>query len=69
MAKKRKKYTKKQAKFWASVIVAVIAALMQQNGKPVDTQADMPSAETLKNVGAAKAIFHLLTVETSTISS
>lgn len=53
MAKKRKKYTKKQAKFWASVIVAVIAALMQQNGKPVDTQADMPSAETLKNVSIA----------------
>lgn len=53
MAKKRKKYTKKQAKFWASVIVAVIATLMQQNGKPVDTQADMPSAETLKNVSIA----------------
>lgn len=53
MAKKRKKYTKKQAKFWVSVIVAVIAALMQQNGKPVDTQADMPSAETLKNVSIA----------------
>ena len=50
---KRKKYTKKQAKFWAYLIVAVLAGLMQQNGKPVDKQADLPSAEVLQNVSVA----------------
>ena len=53
MAKKRKKYTKKQVKFWASVIVAVIAAFMQQNGKPIDNQTEIPTAETLQNVSIA----------------
>ncbi len=50
---KRRKYTKKQAKFWISVIAAVIAAVMQQNGKPVDTQADLPTETTLQNVSVA----------------
>ncbi|MBQ7908810.1 MAG: thermonuclease family protein [Elusimicrobiaceae bacterium] len=50
---KRRKYTKKQAKFWISVIAAVIAAVMQQNGKPVDTQADLPTEATLQNVSVA----------------
>jgi len=40
--------SKKQIKFWASVIVAVIAAIMQQTGKPLSDQ--MPSEETLKDV-------------------
>jgi len=50
---KRRKYTKKQAKFWISVIAAVIAVVMQQNGKPVDTQADLPTEVTLQNVSVA----------------
>ena len=53
MAKKRKKYTKKQAQFWVYIIVGVLGFLMQQNGKPVDKQADLPSGDTLKNVSVA----------------
>ena len=41
-------YSKKQAKFWASLIVAVIAAIMQQTGKPLSDQ--MPSQEALQDV-------------------
>ena len=40
--------SQKQIKFWASVIVAVIAAIMQQTGKPLSE--DMPSQEALQNV-------------------
>ena len=42
------RYSKKQVKFWTSVIVAVIAAIMQQTGKPLSE--DMPSQEALQNV-------------------
>ena len=42
------RYSKKQAKFLASIIVAVIAAIMQQTGKPLSDE--MPSEETLKDV-------------------
>ena len=40
--------TNKQIKFWASLIVAVIAAVMQQTGKPLSE--NMPSEEALQNV-------------------
>ena len=40
--------TNKQIKFWASLIVAVIAAVMQQTGKPLSE--NMPSKEALQNV-------------------
>ena len=48
--KKRNSYsrTNKQIKFWASLIVAVIAAIMQQTGKPLSEE--LPSEESLKNV-------------------
>ena len=42
------RYSKKQAKFWVSIIVAVIAAIMQQTGKPLSDE--MPSQEALQNV-------------------
>lgn len=53
MAKKRRKYTKKQAKFWAYIIVAVLGWFMQQNGKPVSDQAPMPTQSSLQNVSVA----------------
>ena len=53
MAKKRKKYTKKQAQFWAYIIVLVLGWFMQQNGKPVNEQAQMPTQAALQDVSVA----------------
>lgn len=48
---RRRKYTKKQAKFWAYVIAAAILTVMQQTGKPVSQ--DLPDQEALQNVSVA----------------
>ncbi len=42
------RYSNKQVKFWVSLIAAVIAAIMQQTGKPLS--ADMPDEAALQNV-------------------
>jgi len=42
------RYTNKQLKFWVSLIAAVIAAVMQQTGKPLSDE--MPSEEALKDI-------------------
>jgi len=48
--KRRTSYrsTNKQIKFWITLIVAVLATLIQKTGKPLSDQ--MPSEETLKDV-------------------
>lgn len=52
MARQRtRKISQKQIKFWISLIAAVIAAIMQQTGKPVSE--DMPSQTALQNVSIA----------------
>ncbi len=38
------RYSQKQAKFWLTIIVGVIAFFMQQQGKPVNQDADTPSS-------------------------
>ena len=38
------RYSQKQVKFWASVIIAVILYFMQQQGKPVDESAPTPAS-------------------------
>lgn len=43
--------TNKQIKFWASLIVAIIVAVMQQTGKPVSQE--MPDESALQNVSIA----------------
>ena len=54
MAKRRRKsFSQKQIQFWASVIVAVIAAIMQQTGKPVSETAELPESTALQNVSVA----------------
>ena len=40
--------TKKQIKFWVTVITAILAAVMQQTGKPLSDQ--MPTEEALQNI-------------------
>ena len=37
-------YSKKQVKFWASVIVTVILYFMQQQGKPINENAPTPAS-------------------------
>jgi len=37
------RYSQKQAKFWLTIIVGVIAFFMQQQGKPVNQDADTPA--------------------------
>lgn len=49
----KKTLTKKQIKFWASVIVAVVLAVMQQTGKPIDDGAAMPDETLLQDVSIA----------------
>ena len=48
--KRRTSYsrTNKQIKFWVTLITAVIAAIMQQTGKPLSDQ--MPSQDALQDV-------------------
>ncbi len=53
MARRKRKYTKKQAKFWATVLAAAALAVIQQMGKPVAQEETLPSAEALQNVSIA----------------
>lgn len=53
MAKRKKttfKLTKKSAKWWASLIVAVIVGLLQQQGKPLSQSSDTPETQAFENV-------------------
>ncbi len=52
MARRKRKYTRKQAKFWAAVLAAAALAVIQQNGKPTLSQ-DMPQADMLQDVSIA----------------
>ncbi len=45
------RYSQKQVKFWASLIIAVIAGIMQQTGKPVSQ--NMPDESALQDVSVA----------------
>lgn len=47
------RYSKKQAKFWTSVIVAVILYFMQQQGKPLSQNESTPTPANLENVSIA----------------
>ena len=53
MARRRKKYTKKQVKFWAAVLAAAALAVIQQTGKPVADTAALPDATALRDVSVA----------------
>ena len=53
MARRRRKYTKKQAKFWAAVLAAAALAVIQQTGKPVADTAALPDAAALRDVSVA----------------
>ncbi len=56
MAKRKKttfKLTKKSAKWWASLIVAVIVGLLQQQGKPLSQSSDTPETQSFENVSVA----------------
>ena len=53
MARRRKKYTKKQVKFWAAVLAAAALAVIQQTGKPVADTAALPDAAALRDVSVA----------------
>ena len=56
MAYKRKKstgYSKKQVKFWASVIITVVLYFMQQQGKPVSQDESTPTPTGFDSVSIA----------------
>ena len=56
MAKRKKttfKLTKKSVKWWASLIVAVIVGLLQQQGKPLSQSRDTPETQAFENVSVA----------------
>lgn len=56
MAKRKKtsfKLTKKSAKWWASLIAAVILAFVQQQGKPVSRTNSSSENQTFNNVSIA----------------
>ena len=53
MARRRKKYTKKQAKFWAAVLAAAALAFIQQPGKPVADTDALTDAAALRDVSVA----------------
>ena len=52
MARRKRKYTHKQVKFWAAVLAAAALAVIQQTGKPVSTQT-LPEENSLQNVSVA----------------
>ncbi len=53
MTRRKRKYTKKQVKFWAAVLATAVLAVIQQNGKPSDPTAALPKADALQNVSVA----------------
>ncbi|MBP5429307.1 MAG: thermonuclease family protein [Elusimicrobiaceae bacterium] len=48
-----KKYSKKQIKFWASVIITVILYFMQHYGKPSTQDENSPTPASFENVSIA----------------
>lgn len=48
-----KKYSQKQVKFWASVIIAVILFFMQQQGKPLSKTGPLEENQVFENVSIA----------------
>lgn len=50
---RRKRYSKKQFKFWTALLTAVLLAVLQQNGKPVSATDALPGAQTLQQVDVA----------------
>lgn len=53
IARKRKTFTSKQIKFWASVIITVILYFMQQQGKPLSQPDNMEDNQVFDNVSIA----------------
>ncbi len=54
MVKRRKKsISQKQIRFWITLAMALVAAIMQQTGKPVSETTDLPSPQALQNVSIA----------------
>ena len=47
------RYSKKQVKFWISVIVAVILYFVQQQGKPLSQNENTPTPDCFENVSIA----------------
>ena len=50
---RRKSYSKKQIKFWASVIITVILYFMQQQGKPLSKTGPVEGEQTFEDVSVA----------------
>lgn len=50
---RRRKSSKKQINFWASLIAAAVLAFMQQTGKPAEQTAQLPPEQALQNVSVA----------------
>ncbi len=50
---RRKSMTKKQIKFWASVIITVILYFMQQQGKPLSKTGPVQDEQTFEDVSIA----------------
>lgn len=53
MARRKRKYTQKQAKFWTAVLAAAALAVIQQTGKPATQTSTLPDAQALQNVSVA----------------
>ncbi len=53
MARRKRKYTQKQAKFWTAVLAAAALAVIQQTGKPATQTSALPDAQALQNVSVA----------------
>lgn len=53
MARRKKKYPQKQLKFWISVLAALVAAVLQQTGKPVSETDALPDAQALQHISVA----------------
>ena len=50
---RKKKYSKKQAKFWAGVIAAAVLMVLQQQGKPLTKTGAVADDQTFQNVSVA----------------
>ena len=50
---RRRRYSKKQLKFWTALLAALVLAVLQQNGKPVSDTQTLPSAQSLQQVDIA----------------
>ncbi len=53
MARRRKTSARKTTPLWATLLAAVALAILQQNGKPVPTDGQLPEESALQNVSVA----------------